>query len=362
MQSLQKGFIAYVIVAVLAIILIGGSFYFNSRNKTGSLSDNQLLLLGANQKVEMETAKLEELHRRYQAERKIVAQIQEEYSNIKTNILRRTDIFFKNAESKNPQIIIKISNKNIEKDINNRRLEITKLLEAWDKENEIINSDSVSINLLPTLSDLVKSAKKDISYIEKYIAQLESIINNLSIENSDLTQSQISSYQFIIASNINEVEKVVSTFTTIENSANEIYAANAETTTVSIVAISSPGEEASTPSPTTLDSTETDTTAPTPLSMSTTPPIVTLSQIEAQEEVVVEAEVEQAEIEQMINQPVEITIEVPMAPTVIVYPENLPAQGIIQYLPNPFADHTGWPDLTVDEISGKPLLLDGANK
>jgi len=353
MQSLQKGFIAYVIVAVLAIILIGGSFYFYSRNKTGSLSDNQLLLLGANQKVEMETAKLEELHRRYQAERKIVAQIQEEYSNIKTNILRRTDIFFKNAESKNPQIIIKISNKNIEKDINNRRLEITKLLEAWDKENEIINSDSVSINLLPTLSDLVKSAKKDISYIE---------INNLSIENSDLTQSQISSYQFIIASNINEVEKVVSTFTTIENSANEIYAANAETTTVSIVAISSPGEEASTPSPTTLDSTETDTTAPTPLSMSTTPPIVTLSQIEAQEEVVVEAEVEQAEIDQMINQPVEITIEVPMAPTVIVYPENLPAQGIIQYLPNPFADHTGWPDLTVDEISGKPLLLDGANK
>ncbi len=360
METSQGDSRTYFVVGIFVVVLIVVGYYYFTDNQSSDsaiLTENGILLLELTDKVDTEVSTLQNLERRFKAERVVIGQIQTEYSNVRNSILRKTDIFFKNPNSKNPQITLQISDKNLEKEINSRRLKITELLEAWDKKNSVLNSNSVPSGLLPTLPELVNGAQNDINYIQIYINELASIINGLSVDNSDFTQTQINSYQSIIVQNTQEVEQVITVLAQVETATTEIYLATNQTPeTTGVVATQPPiaSSQGATPNPQTNSPVST-----TPSTETIVPPIVTQSQIQTQQEILAEVEAQLAQIQQIINQTATTTTPLPYeAPTIIYYPESLPSQYIIQYLPNPFADHTGWPDFTAD-TSGKPLLIDG---
>ncbi len=365
MKYSQKGFIFYVATIVLAAVLaLGLFFYFKN---VGSLwvkpRDNAKLLLDFKLKTEAEVTKLEELNNRHDAEGLVINQIQQQYSVIRNNILNKTDGLFQNPNSENPKIKVKISDKNVESEINLRRREITKLLDSWDAKSKIINSNFISENGTPTLPDLVKSAKSDIYYVQKYISELQDIVNGLSPENSNLTRVQINSYITIVEINTQQIEEAIYAMASMEYSLVQIYQPSGKVAVSPTQNQNNLGGSTSTavsaPTPSSISSVPSSNSAilPPPPLLGVVPPIVTQLQIQAQQDIVAEAKAKQAVIEQKIA---ELTPSLP--PSSPALPESLSNQPTTQYYPNSIVDHNGWTDLAQDTNSGKPLLLDGANK
>lgn len=328
-----------IIIGFLGLALIGGGFYYYFYNGTSSELTN------AKTKVQIETAKLNELDTRYNAERVAIAQIKEQYLALRNGVIKRTDIFFNNSESNNPTILLKIKDKTVEKDINNRRLEITKLLKLWDKKIKDLDSGLISESTM-TLSAIIAEAKNDFKYVDQYIIKLRTIVSELNPTNSQLQQTQIYVYENIIEASINQVGQLVSNINSIETTIESIYLA------ISLGTTTPPSNTNSNPSQNTP-------TTPTVV----TPPLVTLSQIQAQEEIVSQAEEEQALIEQGVTPP-----PPPNPEPYVYYPVSSQSGGsqtIIEYLqslPSPNIDRSGWPDRSIDNTSGKPLLLDGSDQ
>ncbi|MEQ1499916.1 MAG: hypothetical protein ABL917_00910 [Parcubacteria group bacterium] len=321
-----------IISGVVLVAVVAFGYYFFSRedkvvNKT---------------QLQIEEGKLEELMVRRNAEREVVNQIQEQYSNLRNTIMKNTDVFFKDANSNNPRIILKIKDKKVEAEINKRRLEITRLLEAWDKKVDDLESTSITEPNSVTLMDLVAGAKNDVDYVKQYIKELQSIINNITPANSKLDDSQIKTYENIINNSLNQIEQVASNVNAIETSIPAIYEAlgitNSNNTPI-------PQENL----PTLL------TPTPTP-----TPPIVTETQIQNQQQVVNQTAQNGGQQNSTTTTPV--PTPTPTQDPYLYYPvysQYGAAQTIIEYLqslPSPNIDKSGWPD--IDTSAGDPILFD----
>ncbi len=342
MEESRTNLIYSIIGVVIVAGLVGGSFYFFSYNKNNSSKNSGRLVSSARLAVETEAGKLAELERRYNAERAVIKDLQNEYSNIRNNILKKTDIFFNNPASNDPRIQIKIKDKKTEDLINNKRLQVTKLLKIWDERFNIIETDSPSIALLPSLLDMVKQAKDDIKFIEEYIDALQGVVGDLTPQESGLTQSEINYYESIVTSNSNEIEKVISHIALVETQTTAIYLPQTSTSTPQVVG------STSTPA----------TPAPNPV---VTPPLVTPSQIQDQQEALEQAQEEAEEEEMESAEPESGTPNNDSLPPYYMYLQTTPSPTTSKYLPNPFADHSGWPDIVPNTNSGVPSLIDGAN-
>ncbi len=341
-KQLQGGFIAYAVMVALGIILIGGSFYYYSRSGNG-LSEMQK---EAKMNLDSEATSLYALKARYKAEREAISKIKDEYSSVRRNILAKTDIFFSNANSEDPRIKIKISDKSVEAEINKKRLQITKMLEAWELKNEIINSDSLYQDLLPTLNDLVKSAEQDMAYIRQYVKELEVIINNLSPNNSNLTQAQIIALESIIEDSNEYIQESISVISEIQ--------AEIPVPTNPVVVV----QETGTTTQASSTGASMPTTTPPPVVY---PPIVTLTEIQTQEKKVEEAKKALESITATTTSPVTTTpTTTPPVNTDPIHVITLPTT-IIYYLPPSNIDYTGWPDIAPDTNVSKPLLLQGSD-
>jgi len=310
MKQSQRGFVAYVVLITLGVLLMGGGFYYYSKNIGGFSVQEQEAKL----KLEEEKTKLAEMKARYEKERAIIARIEQEYANVGLNIFSKTDSFFYDSETDNPKIKFKITDKNIEKDINNRRAQIAKMLEAWKKKIAAINSITDFQSLSLTLADLVKGAEKDMAYIQQYVRELENIISKLSTKDSNLTQAEINSYTSII--------KIVS---------EQIQ------TSIAVV-----------------DNIQIEITPPVTQIPATIPPIVTPAQIQEQEKVVIEAQIV-VDTPPVVSAPVTPPVTSPVTPVV---PLSYPTR----YLPSSDIDYSDWLDLKPKENPGKPIFIEGLNK
>lgn len=338
MEESRTNLVYSIIGVVIVAILIGGSFYLFSYNKDGHSADGSRLVSASKLAVETEAGKLAELERRYNAERAVIKDIQSQYSNIRNSILKKTDIFFDDPNSSNPKIRIKITDKKVLDDINRRRLQVSKLLKIWDERYNIIETDSPSIALLPSLPDMVKEAKNDIKYIEEYIKALQNIVGDLTPQDSGLTQSEINYYETVVTTNSKEIEKVVANIVLVETHTAQIYQPQTSTTTPVVV---------------------NNNSNPTPPPV--VPPIVTPSQIQAQQDALTQAQEEEDNSDEEVVEPPPPPPASDSLPPYYMYLQTNPSPTTAKYLPNPFADHTGWPDIVPNTQSGLPSLIDGSN-
>jgi hypothetical protein len=136
---------------------------------------------------------------------------QEQYLKIKS-LVDKTNIFFKDADTLNPQIQIKINNKTLEDGINAKRIKINQLLLTWDENNK---------RSLKTDQALVNEIKESLLYIQSYVEQLETIVLNLSPEDSGFSAEQINSYKNVITSSVSEMTQIIDTVNQVEITTRE---------------------------------------------------------------------------------------------------------------------------------------------
>ncbi len=351
----KREFIAYSTAAIIIVLIIGVSFYFYSKNKSDKalavrLAQNKAYveqkraeavtaktLAQAKKNLELAKAGLSNLLARSGAEQAVIAQIQSEYSNVSDTIIKKTDVMFQNPTTQNPAIKIKISNNKTKNDINQKRLQITQLLDSWSNTIAEINSDIPSVNPPPALPALVEKAKEDVALVQTYVDDLKNIVDALTPANSGLSQSEIDSYKAIVESVSNEAQKDVTKMDAIEKAAEKVEVTYADPNPPPLPSPGVPPENPQEP------------IEPTPI----TPPIVTPDEIKNQQDAVSQAQDEVTYQEQ--NQP---PAGEPSGSTGSSDSSQNPPP---QYSPFQNLDTSGWPDQAPNN-SSDPSLIEGANK
>ena len=340
MKNEQAGAISVGLIIVLVLVIIFGSFYFYSANKEKKVTKKPLTvqdLEEANAVVERETENLNFLESRYSSERAVIGEIQNQYSKISDVILKKTDALFNNPQTQNPEIKVKVATKKIDEDINSKRLEITEALDSWRDTMELI--DSNTNKNLPTLPALVEKAKQDVAVVVEYVKELDKIVKVLTPADSGLTQAQIDTYKSEVAQAVAEAQK-----------------ANTITEAIIVPVIVPPQNEPSNttnpPNPETQN-----TPNPEQPAAPVAPPIVTVEEIKAQEQVVAEAVAQQQIIEQALN-----ATTTPQAEVVVPTPDpvSYPTPGDVTGTPFQGIDKSGWPVLKPEETNG-PTRLQGSD-
>lgn len=326
----------YIIAGVIVAVIIGGSFYFYLKNN--SLPNPLSIFSGSNSNkldVSDEIGKLNTLLQRSRDEKVILAEIQKQYSKAGESI-KKSDVLFDNPDSANPKIKIKISNPDVEKNINAKRAEVTRILKAWDETVRNMNSYSPR-DIVPNMLVLYGATQRDIAFVEDYIRELQQVVSGLTPTTSGLSQTQLDSYNSVVSIVLNEISSIVTSTAAIQ--------APVETYVQTYLPQIIPPTQTETvpnPEPTTNPTTnpDTGTTPQAPV----LPPIVTPADIVEQQNNVTEAE-EQASQNQNLNG---------VTQTYSPYAQNPEPQ----YVPNP--DHEGWIDLTPSNNPG-PKLIEGEN-
>lgn len=190
MKQFQAGFVIYLAVIVVGLLLAGTSAYFYFK-------DDEIESVKINPRLELETEKLVELKKRYDSEKFLISKLKREYTAVENNIFARTDIFFDKTNLNNPQIKIGVKDK-LTLQINNQYWQIKKMIADWQKKMTLIDSLSSLTVLPPSLAELIKNANNDFAYIQKYLANLKLVINNLTTVNSGLSQVEIDKYKSLI--------------------------------------------------------------------------------------------------------------------------------------------------------------------
>jgi hypothetical protein len=207
------------ITIVLSIFVIFACFYLfkevkkmvsNNMVANKNLADLEI----AKQKIDLEKKQLDELRSKSYAMQVSL----EQYLKIKS-LVDKTNIFFKDADSLNPQIQIKTKNRKIEDKINAQRLKINKLLLTWEENNKhSLETDQVLINQIKTA----------VLYIESYVEQIQSIVFELSSNDSGLSNEQINSYRNVITGSVFEIKQVITTINIAETAIKESIKNNSD--------------------------------------------------------------------------------------------------------------------------------------
>lgn len=128
-----------------------------------------------------------------------------------SDIVRQTDFMFDNPYGSNPQLIFKNLKDSVL--VNNERKNINLMLLRWQQKINILSLEEIDIKESEKI-------RKEMEAIKSFIENVSEIINNLTPENSGLSQSEINDYveNFPFVENIDEV--LVSIETAIETSKN----------------------------------------------------------------------------------------------------------------------------------------------
>ena len=367
MESKNSVWESYFLVAVLGVIFLVSGFYYFKHRQVSEKS-----LTPSERTVHTESIKLENLQKRQKMEANVIADLQKQYSSASGGVLGLTDALFRNAQSQDPKILIKIKDKNLEKTINEKRKEITKRINDWDKLLESLNLESLNTeksdeSIYITLTDLAVISGNDILYIQEYLQMLQNIVGDLTPVNSNLTESQIESYQSIVATNLLQVNEVIAQSKEVISYIETVY----EPTVTFMSNNSSPQENNEAVVSSNASTQGEGEPVPSQSNPVSVPPLVTSEQIQAQETVVAQAEANQNAIENQTNgtefsntdgsyqnpndQAPEYATPSPYLP-----PSSPPPETIIEYLqnlPSPYTNPDWWPD--VSPTSLKPELLQG---
>ncbi len=189
------------LVIIVILLILSVSYYVNSLivgkspthiNTTESDVALQARLAEAKSNVQSETIKLNKLIVRSRSE-------QSWYSTIENGYSKANDAVNK-IDSK---LKLKITDANIQNDINTKLKEIANLLKSWNKTLADYKTETL------TLLDLITITRNDISIIQAYIRELQNIVAGLTPANSGLTQSQINIYQQQINNAIIEIQNAL---------------------------------------------------------------------------------------------------------------------------------------------------------
>ena len=200
-MSKIKKYLIYIVVIISVAIIFGGVIYFFNQAQKQILKEKspaELLadLETAKQKLAAETTRLREIR----AGSYLISVSEAEYEKAK-NLVTKTNIFFLNPEGSRPEIQLKINNKIIATEINNRRAKINEMLKAWSENDQSLETD------LKLLEDI----KTYLIIIQVYLDQLESVVADLSTNDSGLTAGQIDSYTTIVRDGSEEIKNIIET-------------------------------------------------------------------------------------------------------------------------------------------------------
>lgn len=214
MSKIKKNIILVIIIIIALASVFSVAYLFSQFKKQEDPSKLLAELEVAQRNREIEIARLNEIR-----EKSYFLKVSKaEYLKTK-ELIARIDIFFKNPNSDRPEIQLKTKNKVIETEINAKRLKITEILRIWDDNNT---------NSLETDQELIEEIRVYLLIIQEYSKQLQSIVSDLSIEDSGLTALEINSYKKIVDEAAEEIDKIIGTIKEAEIVINESIA----TTTV----------------------------------------------------------------------------------------------------------------------------------
>lgn len=216
---LNKKIIISAITIILALVVVGTLLY--SFNEAKKLAESQAVynqqladLELAKKKTAEENAKLRELRNKSLLNKVARA----EYEKIK-NLLAKTDIFFKNADTDHPEIQLKTKNKIIEDEVNARRQKIFEIMTLWAYNND---------NSIETDQKLIDEIKTYLLIIGAYLEQLKDIVGDLSSGDSGLTAEEIRSYETLIDNSTKELTQIINTIKETEIIINQEGSAGEE--------------------------------------------------------------------------------------------------------------------------------------
>ena len=193
-------------VLVLLTISLGG-YLLKHKNKLGNLTaqkeEIQANLNVAKKTLNTETERLDNMTNSLRNAFPLASNLQDQMTR-SAKIVKNTNFIFRNAESSNPEIIIKgLENAAF---INSQRKEINQFLARWKGKTSILSISELDV----TEAEKIKQEAEE---IKKYINNLSELIANLTPANSGLSQFTINAY----ANQLPTVKSVEIILTTIES-------------------------------------------------------------------------------------------------------------------------------------------------
>lgn len=328
----------------VALIIIGlglGTYYLANRNtKLKVLIEEEKKiendLAQAQEQVVKEKEELNNLKESFNTSFPLYVTASEQYKNVAT-VVEKTDVFFNNPNTE-PKIILKTKTLAIEKSINEKRANINELLASWKEKTDASLANKVTRN---TIKELTNEAL----IIKYFVSTLNQIVQNLTPENSGLTQSAINNYETVIEEITGTINNTV---TILENTQ------------------ASPGSAVTPETPAQNEAVNTNLT--TNGSTQTQTETVTLDQITTQEEVVIASEAQVVALEEALAQVQEEIAQETQATTETNNPVPDPSP-LVPDTSSPAPDTSGSPTNSVEQnvIPGQdsfpdPILQPGQPK
>jgi len=198
-QGLSPIFISLIVVAGL-IIIGGGVTYFYNKNKPENVAKPDSTESANQPQEESDLAGFSNDH------------LQTNYLIAKLAIENKADLLFNKATTDRPEIKLKSVPANLRNEINDKRQKITELFNTWEK---LIAQTSTTPN--STAPNLASISTQNLITINSYLANLSTIVNNLTPGNSGLTSAEIDHYQAVIADAQADIQDEVSSPETTDN-------------------------------------------------------------------------------------------------------------------------------------------------
>ena len=331
---MKKSIIGGSIVSIFIIAL--GGYFFVGGSKPDDLNSTrnklQSVLVVAQDKLNQEKQKLNNMLSDIKQSFALAVSVQDQMRQA-TAVVNKTNIMFKDANGVNPKLIVKNPLTNIP--IDDERKNINTILAEWEKKSNISSLKLINIT---ESEKILKNAET----IQNYLDELSQIMENLTPENSGLSQFQLDTYLQHLPS-AEEIQQVINTITNAIQDAEDNIATSPQSVTPPAI----------------------DTTPPP---QPETPPATLLDEAIAQQAVVDAAQNQVNYIQEQINQ-IETEIPPPPVDTTIPPVEILPPEVSPEVPPVDSGNNTINYDVkrTIDKNQGiivqpgEPRLIQGTD-
>lgn len=221
MKNSSKDRAILIFSAIATLVIIGGSIYFYIYSKNKKQSDDVLItsiknslqsgstkdqlsagLSKAESNLQLQTSRLAVLQSELGKQQSFLSSMKTGFETVSAAV-DETDIMFQNPETSAPKIKIWTETKEIQIEINLKRLQVTYALDSWKTEISKAQAEGASAEDRARVQGYVET-------VRSYLAELQEIVDALSTESSGLKQAQIDSYIAIVEEASQSVDAVIS--------------------------------------------------------------------------------------------------------------------------------------------------------